>query len=730
MLPSWLKESGGTVSNWTQKWMQDVLYAGAVQGDKKTGSQAVHRLLTPEDDIKHLMMTASSIKDLWQFFVKRLNATGAGLDLMCLSVMDESGDFIRIKYLYPLNLEVVDAHYEPIISMSDTSNHLVQAYQRKDTTFTPNLKHLGRELEVLLQADETPFIERDAAETAMHIFSVPFIASDKTIAMMTLGFQEMDAFSQAKLSYVYTMRDQIAQLVWNLVLQDRMKSQSQIDNLTGLASYSYFQQTLEVEINKAQQFQTPLTVMVMDINNIHQINEAHGHVVGDAAICHLASTVRRLIRGLDTVARYGGDDIIVLLPESGLKMAEEIGERIIQGINTNMPKSLRNVGSLYISMGHATFPHDVQQPEDLLKIAEQALHLAKFRGAKTGESARIASNEVEQLNDKMVLEVFASHVAKKYNDLRAPSLYQELLTSYEKKGSLVGGYVDAEKAEKSLESLRNDLMLETITSLASALDAKDRYTRGHSQAVANYAVALAHALKLEHEQVEEIRLAAFLHDIGKIGIPESILLKEGPLTEKELDIMKQHPVIGAEQILAPVTSLRPIIPAVLHHHENWDGTGYPHGLMGEDIPLGARIVSLVDVFHALTSDRAYRKALPVVEAKQILEAGSGTKWDPHLIDVFFQILTIASPNTSASKQSKDVRETVLNSPLVREQRVEPKSETISDTKLDIKEEKPAEKQQANVVLFTPRDRDAIPASGPNMSSCIEVSDDPSACPLV
>ena len=235
-------------------------------------------------------------------------------------------------------------------------------------------------------------------------------------------------------------------------------------------------------------------------------------------------------------------------------------------------------------------------------------------------------------------------MARKYNNVHAPSVYQELLAQIENKNAPAA---TQKQKNENYQLSRDALMLETITSLAGALDAKDRYTRGHSQAVANYAAALAHALKMSPEEVEQMRLAAFLHDIGKIGIPEAILCKKGPLNEKEWEIMKQHPVIGAEQILAPVTSLKPIIPAVLHHHENWDGSGHPHALKGEDIPIGARIVSIADAFHALTSDRAYRKALPVAEAKKILDAGAGTKWDPRLIEVFFSILTIATPSSSS-----------------------------------------------------------------------------------
>jgi len=191
------------------------------------------------------------------------------------------------------------------------------------------------------------------------------------------------------------------------------------------------------------------------------------------------------------------------------------------------------------------------------------------------------------------------------------------------------------------DSNSDALMLETVASLAGAMDAKDRYTRGHSQAVANYAVALAHAVNLPASEVEKIRLAAFFHDIGKIGIPESILHKPGPLTEAEKKIMDEHPVIGARQILQPVSALKDIVPMVEYHHERWDGTGHPVGLKAEGIPVGARIVSIVDAFHALTSNRPYRKAMTLEEAIAILKDGAGSLWDPTLVQTFLGILDSA-----------------------------------------------------------------------------------------
>ena len=602
-------------------------------GEKLSNS----RLGTPEDEIKKLIISAASLEDIWIFFLRRLN-NGNALDFLCFSTLDEHEEAIEVRFLFADHEISLANRGNPSIPLLDTGNHLVQSYRRLDTTFSPSLKALG--LGILTQLPWLNPKTGELNEESFNLFSVPLIAGGQTIAMFTLGFREMDSFSQAKLSYVYGLRDQIAQLVWNLVLKDRMKSQSQVDGLTGLLSYSYFQSALEREIARADQQAGSVTVMILDINHLQEINQTRGHQAGDEAICHLASTVRRLIRGLDSVARYGGDEIVVILPEMSPKAGHEIARRFLEGLQLGLPDHLSN---LSVSIGHATYPDDTKTQEKLLKLAEQALHLAKFKGGKTGESSSIGSSEIDQLSDKTVIEVFASQVAKKYDNIHVPSVYQELVNHIEKKTSTHA----ANATNPQLKT--DDLMLETITSLAGALEAKDRYTRGHSQAVANYAVALAHALKMTPAEVEEIRAAAFLHDIGKIGIPEDILCKQGPLNEKEWEIMKQHPVIGAQQILYPVASLRPIIPAVEHHHENWDGSGHPRGLKGEKIPLGARIVSIVDAFHALTSERSYRKALPVSEARKILDAGSGTKWDPHLLDEFFKMLTQASPKPAAPK---------------------------------------------------------------------------------
>jgi putative nucleotidyltransferase with HDIG domain len=180
-------------------------------------------------------------------------------------------------------------------------------------------------------------------------------------------------------------------------------------------------------------------------------------------------------------------------------------------------------------------------------------------------------------------------------------------------------------------------ILETVTSLAYAIDAKDQYTQGHSQKVAAYAALLAEALGMSDPEVEEIRIGAILHDVGKVGIPESILNKSGPLNPEEWETMKTHVSYGGKllETLAPMARIRQM---VLHHHEFFDGSGYPNALSGEAIPLGARIITIADSYDTITSDRSYKKGRTAGEALSELERCASTQFDPHLIAAFVQAM--------------------------------------------------------------------------------------------
>jgi diguanylate cyclase (GGDEF)-like protein len=635
-------------------------------------------LLQPDNtlqrDIQLLLAQSGQLSDIWQFLQKRLSV-GCAPDVLLLSGLQFTGHNLMGDALEVLFAQVTQSdpdlrtstHYVDLpanahhvggrssrrmVSLSDRRNHLVATYLRKDTTFSSSSADLGPDLLETLGLNPTE---------SLNLFSVPLIAGNRAIAVITLGFRDLDHFSRAKVSYVYNLRETLAQLVWNLLLQQHMHQQTQVDNLTGLVNYSCFQQALTLEVARCQQQGLPLSVLLLDINTLGQVNTQLGHAAGDTAICHLANTLRRLSTGLATVARFGPDEVVVLLPEVNAAIAETLAHDYQVAFENTLPHPL---SQLTLSIGLATLAHSVMTSPDEFETALgasnlsvsdlqashtddkerlmgrvlQALHLAQYQSAKSLQSVLIADTQLEAVSDKTWLEIHAAQVAHQFPNTQT-GVYQELMRILEQKGHLPPRDCDLPLAPETAPNL----MLETISSLAGALEAKDRYTRGHSQMVANYAVLLADALNLSPEAVENIRLAAFLHDIGKIGIPEPILCKQGPLNPEEWEIMKQHPVIGARQILSPVTGLKAVIPMVEFHHENWNGGGYPAGLVGEAIPLGARIVSIVDAFHGLTSDRSYRKALPLAEAKTILKDGAGTQWDPHLIEVFLGLIQKVMP---------------------------------------------------------------------------------------
>ncbi|MDM7461223.1 MAG: response regulator [bacterium] len=217
-------------------------------------------------------------------------------------------------------------------------------------------------------------------------------------------------------------------------------------------------------------------------------------------------------------------------------------------------------------------------------------------------------------------------ITKPYNIHEIPIMIERNMTRHSILSSQARAYEDA--VQQSYRA--------TLDALLAALDTRDTETEGHSERVAAYTMAMARRLNLPPRELTDIERGALLHDIGKIGVPDSILYKPEPLTPEEWEIMRQHPVIGYRMCMK-VDALRPAAPIVLHHHERWDGQGYPYGLAGEAIPLGARIFAIADTLDAMTSDRPYRQARSFAEAREEIVRCSGTQFDPEMVKLFLEI---------------------------------------------------------------------------------------------
>jgi HD-GYP domain-containing protein (c-di-GMP phosphodiesterase class II) len=259
---------------------------------------------------------------------------------------------------------------------------------------------------------------------------------------------------------------------------------------------------------------------------------------------------------------------------------------------------------LKLSFAVSSFPDDhIAKGMGLINLADQILSKAKESGGNRVYSALDISRKQHKGPE-----------AKKIADIKLMQARIEKLTK---------------KANQGL--------VEAIFALAKTIELKDHYTGAHVENTVYYGTETAKLLDLENEEIELVRQAAMLHDLGKIGISENILLKKGKLTSKEFEEIKKHPQIAAD-ILRPIHFLHGLIPYVFYHHERWDGKGYPTGIKGEDIPVGARIIAISDVYQALTSDRPYRKAFSKSVAVQMIKDGSGTQFDPRIVSVFLKVL--------------------------------------------------------------------------------------------
>jgi len=403
-------------------------------------------------------------------------------------------------------------------------------------------------------------------------------------------------------------------LIVNIQLKQRMSFNSGIDNLTGLHTHKVFQENLCQSIKKAEKTGESVSVIIFDINNIARINREFGHAKGDEIILLIAEKIRKNIRARDIAGRFGGDEVAVILPGADNTKACYVAKHINNALSSCC---IEGVGHVKASIGVATYPECAKEQEKLLILAEQAMLISKHDSHKNGMAAVVSAQDMNFWN-KIALDTLARVIAKRHSQWGV---------NFE--DELVKRFLKSKKMPK--------IPLDVVSSLAGAIDAKDTYTRGHSQAVSMYAEALARAINLPEKTVQRIKLAALLHDVGKIGITESILRKPGALTDHEWEIMKQHPVIGAKKVLEPIKSLKDLIPIVKHHHERIDGCGYPDRLKDDEIPVGAKIVAIADAFHALISHRPYRKSLTLDRSIEILRSGAGTQWDGELVRKFVTI---------------------------------------------------------------------------------------------
>jgi len=491
----------------------------------------------------------------------------------------------------------------------------------------------------------TPVLEDTATAIAL-----PLVYADQLHGVLYVESNEHCEFSEEERSFLRTLADLISGALHSALTFQKAQEQAITDGLTNVKTHRFFMEALSAEWKRATRAGRTFSLMLLDLDRFKFVNDFHGHLEGDLVLQRVARILEQNCRRSDVVARYGGDEFVVLMPETNVEQGHQIAAKLRAWIDSDPVLRERSITA---SFGLATFPLHGSTPQDLIQVADASMYLSKHQGGNAVSTAETSENNESLQWKREVLEAYLGVTLKRMFST-GPEAFEEIshrLNRFSKalaadesaardsadgSGEIgEGAAIDGAEAE-DIAAL-SPAVVDTVTSLALAIDAKDQYTQGHSLKVAAYSALLAEALGQTEAEIEEVRLAGVLHDVGKVGVPERILNKNGPLNPEEWEAMKQHVSFGGK-LLASLHSLDPVQQMVSHHHEYFDGSGYPEGLHGEQIPLGARIVAIADAYDTITSDRTYKKGRSPEEAMAELERCAGTQFDPALVPIFIERL--------------------------------------------------------------------------------------------
>lgn len=387
-------------------------------------------------------------------------------------------------------------------------------------------------------------------------------------------------FTDAEGAILSAVGNDIAGALRSIRLLSEARRLADKDPVTGLFNHRTAYRRLHTELERHIRVDKPMSVLMMDLDNFKLFNDTYGHPAGDEVLKRVSGLLRKSCRETDTVARYGGDEFLVILPETALRQAVRCAERIQANLARERFRCEDSAPlPIGFSYGIASFPDDAREVMELVSIADANLYQSKTAG---------------------------------------------------------GNQITARGSSPTDNGLVYVKGFDLFRAMVAAIDNKDGYTRKHSEEVTAYSLEIAKAMELGDEMLQTIQVSGLLHDVGKIGVPDHILRKPGRLTDEEFNVMQQHPVFGA-LIVGAIPGMDHVVLGVRHHHERYDGRGYPDRLAGDQIPLIGRIMAVADAYSAMTTSRPYRKGLTERQSLGEIQKGLGTQFDPEIGALFIRL---------------------------------------------------------------------------------------------
>ena len=547
--------------------------------------------------LKHvweLMNSSEPLSSVLQKLVNSLHGEMGYINSTILQVCDdEKGKYYRIK----------------AFSDSPILKKIEQFLQEKKIDI--HEYHLKYDEKMLItRAIEEPITKLGVSKS---VICIPLAPSNKPFGVMMV-FSPREDVTDKELNFLTLFANQVEMAITIANLFENLKKEAVTDSLTDLYNRRYFNQALQKELERAQRLQQPFSIVSLDLDYLKKINDTYGHFFGDLAIRTIADILKKNARSIDVPARLGGEEFSVLLPGVDSSGAMIAAERIRSAIET---QELDTIGHITASVGVATFPEHSNKLDELLDMADQAMYKSKINGRNRVTLAKRVEDESEW--QEVAFGAFMDILTKQ--KVPIPDNVAREITS-------------------KLKSIESASTKDTLFSVADTIAQtyNMQYKRGITKEKVSLAIELAKKMELSKEDIDRLKIAMMLYDIGKLTIPEEILNKKEPLTEDEKQKIKEHPLVAARTILKPISDIADIVPIIEAHHENWDGTGYPNKLSGEKIPVASQIILLIDSYFALIQSRPYRTAKTCDEALEIIKLETGKKWNEKLVDEFVRLM--------------------------------------------------------------------------------------------
>jgi diguanylate cyclase (GGDEF)-like protein len=454
------------------------------------------------------------------------------------------------------------------------------------------------------------------------VLCIPITYGETLLGALNIESRQESPYSPQDVLILNTLADLLATALHNAFVFQKLQQQSITDGLTGIKTRRFFWEALTAEWKRASRSGRPFSVVLIDLDKFKEVNDTMGHFEGDLVLARVGRLLEQKSRQSNVVARYGGDEFIILMPETGPEQASVLAERLRHWMSTDPMLEEHHVTG---SFGVASFPTHGFSVEDIIRVADAGMYVSKRSGGNRVSAAEAFAEGEEFASQRQQISAYIEGFLQREHN--GPEHLEELTSMLLK---FCGG-------TENKNDCNVPLLKESIEVLSRAAESREMRTAGHGDLVARYAEIIARALQISPDETADLVYAARVHDVGKIFVPERVLNKPGPLTEDEFFLVRMHARVGAE-IIGILPQSSKMRQAVEHHHQRFDGTGYPDGAKGEQIPHWARIIALADAYANMLCEQSIAAARTPEQALDELSKMTGTGFDGMLVRLLLREL--------------------------------------------------------------------------------------------